>query len=193
MIKVTLSDNKVRELDSMVKTSFYNSDGGILSAEQFIKNLFGELPALFKNEDELRKIWSQPDTRKKLLEELTEKGYSQAQLEDLQKLVHGEENDLYDVLSYVAFHRNMIPRLERAEKAKIHFDSYNAEQQEFLNYVLDQYVKAGVSELDDAKLSQLLILKYHAIPDAKQALGDIPTIRKTFIGFQGFLYEREVV
>jgi type I restriction enzyme R subunit len=87
----------------------------------------------------------------------------------------------------------MIPRLERAEKAKIHFDTYNTQQQEFLNYVLDQYVKAGVSELDDSKLSQLLILKYHAIPDAKQALGDIPSIRKTFIGFQEFLYEKGAV
>ena len=193
MIKVKLSDHKVREFDSMVKTSFWSPDGTPISAEQFIKNLFGELPTLFKNEDELRKIWSIPDTRKKLLVELGEKGYTEAQLEDLQKLVHGEESDLYDVLSYVAYHLEMIPRLERAEKAKIHFDSYNHAQQEFLNYVLDQYVQSGVKELDDAKLSQLLILKYHAITDAKHALGDIPSIRKTFIGFQEHLYERGAV
>jgi type I restriction enzyme R subunit len=59
--------------------------------------------------------------------------------------------------------------------------------------VLDQYVQSGVKELDDAKLSQLLILKYHALTDAKQALGDIPSIRKTFIGFQEHLYERGAV
>lgn len=188
IIEVKLSQNNVLQLDSMVKTSFYSPDGKLMSAEQFIKNLFGELPILFKNEDELRKIWSLPDTRKKLLEELSEKGYSEAQLEDLQKLVKGEDSDLYDVLSYIAWHRNMIPRMERAEKAKIHFDSYNPAQQEFLNYVLDQYVQSGVKELDGDKLSQLLILKYHALTDAKRALGDIPTIRETFIRFQEYLY-----
>lgn len=82
----------------------------------------------------------------------------------------------------------MIPRIERAEKAKIHFDSYNANQQTFLNFVLDQYVQVGVDELDEAKLPNLLELKYHAIADAKEELGDIQTIRETFIGFQEYLY-----
>jgi len=60
-----------------------------------------------------------------------------------------------------------------------------------LNFVLEQYVKEGVSELDDAKLSNLLTLKYKAISDAKNVLGDIPTIRNTFIGFQKYLYEHK--
>lgn len=133
-----------------------------------------------------------PTTRKKLLEELEEKGYSRPQLEDLQKLVHGEDSDLYDVLSYVAYHSKMNARSERADKAKIQLNDYNAKQQEFLNFVLDQYVKEGVSELDDAKLPDLLELKYHAISDAKQELGEIKTIRETFIGFQEHLYEARV-
>jgi len=33
--------------------------------------------------------------------------------------------------------------------------------------------------LDDTKISDLLILKYHAIADAKKELGDITTIRNT--------------
>ena len=106
----------------------------------------------------------------------------------LRKLVHGEDSDLFDVLSYVAYHKDLVPRLERAERAKIHFDSYNAPQQKFLNFVLKQYVDIGVSELDDAKLPDLLELKYHAIADAKKELGDIPSIRNTFIGFQEYLY-----
>jgi len=40
------------------------------------------LPDLFKNEDELRTIWSKPDTRKKLLEELSEKGFAKQQLQE---------------------------------------------------------------------------------------------------------------
>ena len=189
MIRVKLSDNKVRELDSMVKTSFWSPSGKPISAEEFIRQLFGDLPSFFNNEDELRKIWSLPDTRKKLLAELSEKGYTSAQLEDLSKLVHGEDCDLYDVLNYVAYHRDLVPRLERAERAKVHFDSYSLKQQIFLAFVLDQYVKEGVSELDDAKLPGLLELKYSVIADAKAELGAIQLIRETFIGFQEYLYQ----
>lgn len=190
--RVKLSDNKVRELDKMVKTSFYSPTGKPISAEEFIKQLFGDLPSFFGNEEELRKIWSLPSTRKKLLEELNEKGYTNEQLADLSKLVHGEDCDLFDVLNYVAYHKNLVPRLERADRARIHFDSYDKNQQEFLDFVLKQYVREGVSELDDAKLPDILELKYQAIADAKAKLGAIKTIRETFIGFQEHLYESKL-
>nr|MBX2843467.1 DEAD/DEAH box helicase family protein [Flammeovirgaceae bacterium] len=193
MVKVNLGKNKILEFDSMVKTSFWSPSGTPISASEFIKQLFGDLPSFFQSEEELRKLWSLPSTRKKLLTELEEKGYTNAQLEDLRKLVHGEESDLFDVLSFVAYHKDMVPRLERAEKAKIHFSDYNKNQQEFLNFVLEQYVKEGVEELDDAKLSPLLILKYKAIADAKRELGEIKDIRQTFIGFQEYLYRSQVV
>jgi type I restriction enzyme R subunit len=193
VIRVKLADGKARELDSMVKTSFWDPSGKPISAQQFIQNLFGDIPTLFSNEAELRKIWSLPDTRKRLLEELGEKGYTTAQLNDLRKMIHGEDSDLFDVLAFVAYHRDLVPRLERAEKAKVHLGSYKPAQQDFLNFVLEQYVKTGFEELDDAKLPKLLELKYKAIADAKHALGDIPSIRKTFIGFQEHLYEAEAV
>jgi type I restriction enzyme R subunit len=193
MIKVKLSDNKVREIDSMIKTSFWSPSGTPISAQEFIQQLFGDLPSLFKSEDELRKLWSIPSTRRKLLEELNEKGYTDSQLEDLRKLVHGEDSDLYDVLSYVAYHTDMVPRLDRAGKAKVQLGEYNPKQQGFLNFVLDQYVKEGVDELDDTKLPDLLELKYKAITDAKRELGDIKSIRDTFIGFQEHLYGGEAI
>ncbi|MDQ6954262.1 MAG: type I restriction-modification enzyme R subunit C-terminal domain-containing protein [Mariprofundaceae bacterium] len=188
MVRVKLAEHKFLELDAMVKTSFYSPDGAPISAEQFIKNLFGDLPSFFSNEDELRKIWSLPDTRKKLLNALAEKGYAETQLDEFKRLIHAEDSDLYDVLTYVAYHSDMLPRQKRAEQAKVHFINYNQAQREFLDFVLKQYVKAGVSELDDAKLRDLLILKYEALSDAKSKLGDIKTIRSTFIGFQPYLY-----
>lgn len=188
MIKVKLSDNKVRELDSMIKTSFWSPLGKPISAAEFVEQLFGEIPSLFKSEQELIKIWSLPDTRKKLLSELSERGYTAEQLDDLRKIVHGEDSDLFDVLSYVAYHKELVPRSERAMRAKVHFDSYNKSQQSFLNFVLQQYVETGVEELDDDKLPELLELKYQALTDAKRELGDIASIRSTFIGFQEHLY-----
>lgn len=188
MIRVKLADGKVRELDSMVQTSFWSPDGKPISAEEFLKSMFGSLPDFFKNEDELRAIWSKPNTRKKLLQELNEKGFTKSQLDDLRHIIHAEESDLYDVLAYVAFSTNPIERKQRAEYAKSRFSVYESKQRVFLDFVLKQYVESGVDELDEAKLPDLLTLKYKAISDAKQELGGIAEIRNTFIGFQKHLY-----
>ena len=192
MIKVKLSDSKEREIDSTVKTTFWDPSGKPISSTEFIEQLFGDIPKFFASEEELRKMWSIPSTRKKLLDELNENGYTSSQLDDLRKLVHGQDSDLYDVLSYVAYHKNLVPRLERAAKAKLQIMDYDAKQQEFLNFVLEQYVRDGVDELDDDKLSPLLTLKYRSIADAKRELGQINSIRSTFIGFQKNLYEEKV-
>lgn len=188
IIRVKLSDNKEREIDSTVKTSFWSPSGTPISSTEFIQQLFGDLPTFFSNEDELRKLWSLPSTRKKLLSELNEKGYTNEQLEDLRLLIHGEDSDLFDVLNYIAYSKDLVPRLERAARAKVQLGDYHPKQQEFLNFVLEQYVKEGVDELDDVKLSPLLVLKYKAIADAKRELGEIKSIRDAFIGFQGYLY-----
>src|SRR5690554_6755216 len=141
LIQIKLSDNKIREIDSTIKTTFWSPSGKPISSAEFMNQLFGDLPAFFKSEEELRKLWSLPSTRKKLLTELEEKGYSNSQLEDLRDLIHGQDSDLFDVLSYVAYHKQLVPRLERAGRAKIQLGEYNPKQQEFLNFVLDQYVK----------------------------------------------------
>lgn len=108
-------------------------------------------------------------------------------------MVNGEDSDLFDVLAFVAYHRELVPRLEHAEKAKVHFGSYKTAQQDFLNFVLKQYVKTGIKELDGVKLPKLMEMKHKAIADAKHTLDDIPSIRKTFIGFPEHLYEAEAV
>jgi type I restriction enzyme R subunit len=188
MVKVKLADGKVRQFQHMVSTSFYSPDGRPISAEEFLRSLFGALPELFKSEDELRTIWSKPDTRKKLLEELTEKGFAKQQLTEFQKILNAENSDLYDVLAYIAFKSNILERATRAKIATIQISDYDPKQQEFIQFVLSQYVKQGVEELDDSKISHLLELKYRALGDAKKELGDIGTIRNLFIGFQPLLY-----
>jgi type I restriction enzyme R subunit len=55
-----------------------------------------------------------------------------------------------------------------------------------------QYVKEGVTELDDDKLGDLIRLNYGSIHDAKVQLGAIKDIRETFIGFQEHLYQEKV-
>lgn len=192
MVKVKISDDAVREIDSTVNTTFWDPQGTPITAEEFMQMLFGDIPKFFESEKQLIKIWSIPETREKLLESLSEAGYSEVQLEELRKLVNGQDSDLFDVLSYVAFHSDIIPRLERRSYAKVHLNSYDTNQQEFLNFVLDQYVKKGVSELSDDKLKPLIELKYSTIADAKKILGAPTAIRETFISFQKYLYNKAI-
>jgi len=70
-------------------------------------------------------------------------------------------------------------------------EKFSDKQQAFLDFVLAHYVKEGVEELEQEKLTKLLRLKYHdSIPDAVADLGgDIAEIRNLFFGFQRYLYQ----
>ena len=67
---IRLADGKAREIQHMTATSFWSADGRPISANQFLESLFGTLPEFFKDEDELRGIWSKPATRRALLRSL---------------------------------------------------------------------------------------------------------------------------
>ena len=191
-IKIKLADGKERTIEHRIATSFWSPDGKPMTAAEFVERLFGEIPQLFKDEDELRSIWSRPDTRKTLLEGLAEKGYGNEQLTEISRLVEAEKSDLYDVLAYIAYAATPITRIDRviAHKSLI-FSRYIGKQQEFLDFVLEQDVKSGVGELDRSKLPQLLELKYHDLRDAVAELGSVGTIGEVFIGFQEYLYARD--
>ena len=173
----------------MEKTTFFDASGRVISSDEFVNNLYGGITQLFKNEDELRETWSLPSTRKELLKKLEEIGYNKQQLEEVTELVNGQNSDLYDVLSYIAFNKDILDRQTRAENVESNLAEYNANQQEFIKFVLSQYIKQGVEELDDNNISELVNLKYHAIADAKAKLGDLTNIRNTFTGFQKYLYQ----
>ncbi|MGH8810572.1 MAG: EcoAI/FtnUII family type I restriction enzme subunit R [Advenella sp.] len=188
-IKVKLADGKARSIQSMTATTFWSADGRPMSAAQFLEMLYGALPEFFKDEDELRKIWSVPETRKALLAGLTEKGFSKEPLTEMQKIIEAENSDLFDVLAFVAFAMEPKTREQRADAAKAAAaQGLTDKQQAFVNFVLAQYVKQGVDELDQEKLSPLLRLKYRALPDAFAELGKPDQIRRVFVDFQKHLY-----
>lgn len=189
-IKVKLADGKERTIQHMMATTFWSPDGKPMSAAEFIQRLFGDLPELFKDEDELRSLWSKPDTRKALLESLAEKGYGDEQLAEIKRMIDAENSDIFDVLAYVAFALSPITRAERVELGRTRIATeYDEKLQHFLEFVLSQYVKEGVGELDSAKLPDLLELRYRAVREAAQELGGVAKIRDAFVGFQKFLYE----
>jgi len=191
--KVKLADGKERTIQHMTCTSFWHPDGTPMSAQQFMQELFGMLPDFFKNEEELRNIWSLPDTRRRLLEGLSEKGFGHDQLVEMQRIIDAEKSDLFDVLAYVAYALPTLTREERVDRARVAITTtFNDRQQAFLNFVLAHYISVGVGELDQDKLTPLLRLKYHdSIADAVADLGRPEEIGEVFAGFQKYLYVRQ--
>ncbi len=189
-IKVKLADGKARQIQHMVATTFWHPDGTPMSAQQFIEALYGKLPDFFKDEAQLRALWSLPDTRAKLLEGLAEKGFGHDQLAELQRIIDAEQSDLFDVLAYVAYALPPLSREERASKAKVVLsEKFREPLRIFLDFVLSHYVSVGVEELAQDKLTPLLKLMYHdSLEDAVQELGSAEDIKQAFRGFQKYLY-----
>ncbi|MDP2951076.1 MAG: type I restriction-modification enzyme R subunit C-terminal domain-containing protein, partial [bacterium] len=189
---IKLADGKEREIQHMISTSFWSANGQLVSAEEFLHNMFGKLPEFFKSENDLREIWSNPKTRKVFLEKMAQAGYGKSELETLQKIINAENSDIFDVLAYIAFALQPITRGKRVDNARQKvLEGLDNKQKEFLEFVLAKYIDNGVEELDEEKLPWLLNLKYHAIADAVQKLGDVDVIRSMFFGFQQHLYARQ--
>jgi type I restriction enzyme R subunit len=193
-VKIKLRDGKEREIQHMMSTSFWSTDGKPISVEEFLNNLFGALPDFFKSEEELRAIWSNPMTRKTLLEKLDQAGFGKDELSSLQKLIDAEKSDLFDVLEYV-FNSEIKPITREARVAAAQatiFALLNDKQKEFIEFVLTKYIETGVEELDQEKLPILLTNKYQSLEDAKGVLGEVSNISKLFIEFQQHLYSGNV-
>ncbi len=193
-VKIKLKDGKEREIQHMISTSFWSNEGKPISAEEFLNNLFGALPEFFKNEEELRRIWSNPITRKTLLKNLDEAGFGKDELFTLQKLIDAEKSDLFDVLEYV-FNSDIKPMSRQARVNATEATIYallNARQKDFIEFVLTKYIETGFEELDQDKLPFLLTNKYQSLEDAKAILGEVVEISSLFIEFQKYLYQKKI-
>jgi len=188
---VKLADGKDRTIQHTAMTSFWDPNGRPMSSDEFMKALYGHLPALFKNEHQLREMWSRPDTREALLTSLAAKGYGPDVLSELQSLIHAEKSDLFDVLAYVAYALPPVTREARAGHARVVVDGrFHDEKQVFLHFVLSHYVDNGVQELSQDKLAPLLKLKYgDSMQDVVAKVG--PDVGDAFAEFQQFLYDQE--
>jgi type I restriction enzyme R subunit len=192
LIRVKLSDGKYRQIQHMTHTSFWSPDGTPLSSTEFLKKLFGDIPDFFKNEQELRELWSHPDTRGKLLEGLAEKGYGTKQLGELASIIQAENSDIFDVLAHVAYSHQPVTREHRVSS---HIDlihsHYDSQQQAFIDFVLSSYIKDGVTQLAPNSLGSLLDLKYGGLHDAAMSLGEAAAIRDLFMSFQRHLFSKQ--
>ena len=70
------------------------------------------------------------------------------------------------------------------------FDNYESRQHAFIEFVLQQYINNGVSELSDERIGDLVNLKYGSPANAQIELGKMSEIRSVFCGLQKYLYKK---
>ena len=189
-IVVKLAEDRELEIDYMMTTTFWGPNGEQVTAAEFLKLLFGELPKFYKDEDDLRRIWSDPLTRIELLTKLDDSGFPRADLEKIQELISAEDSDLYDVLAYISFNAERKTREDRAGLARQTIATDIEERaRDFIEFVLSHYVETGVQELGPDRVSPLIELKYGTLEEGLAELRmDATQARQSFLSFQRHLY-----
>jgi type I restriction enzyme, R subunit len=191
-IVIELSNGrKLKVLD--IETRYVDESGLPLTTKQFLEKLTDFIPNLYENEDQLRKIWSKPETREELLQKLAESGIDSEQLDSLKQIFEAENSDIFDVLLHISYSNEIITRTQRAshtKEDKQFFDVYeNLKAKDFLKFVLERYEKDGVKELRRDRLADLVELNnLGTTKEAAQVFGGVKKLIDAFYKLQEHLY-----
>jgi len=158
---VQLADDRVLKIVN-IETRYIDENGKPVSATEFLQKLIGKLPELYKDEQQLRTLRANPETREKLLNKLSDIGIDKEQLEDLKTMFSAQDSDIFDILAHISFNADIKKRTERVayvKGIKVIFDHYeNLKAQEFLDFILEQYAEHGIFELQRNNLGKLISL-----------------------------------
>jgi len=182
---------KVEIID--IDTRYVGSDGTPLNAEEFLKQLVGSLPSLYKDVEQLRTIWKNPSERALLFTELENAGFGANNLKDLKSMMNAEDSDIFDVLAYLSFNTPMKTRKERVSRVNGNeqvFAVYSDFKAiDFLKFVLLRYEVDGVEELGEDKIGDLIKLsELGSIQDAKNVFGGLPQLKQAYYKLQENIY-----
>ncbi|WP_299180144.1 EcoAI/FtnUII family type I restriction enzme subunit R [uncultured Aquimarina sp.] len=182
---------KLKVID--IDTRYIDENGRPLTAREFLEKLIGELPAIYKDEDHLRKIWSNPDTRADLLKKLGQLGFDKEQLDALRAMIATPNCDIFDVLSHISFSSELVTRKDRAKSVRDDdqfFSIYqNLKARDFLDFILKHYEDYGIEELQRDKLGDLVKLKLGTPKDAKVVFGDMKNLLGAYYKLQENIYK----
>ena len=187
-LEIRLSDGRTRKIRFIKSDMFLGADGKPVSAEDFLKAMFGQMPEFYTSIEDLREKWSSPKTREELLYKMSEAGYDIETLNRIRTLIDADDSDLLDVLEYISFNVEPIQRAERVQRTDPYVETLTAQQQDFVKYVITLYIREGIEELGTSKLPEILKIKYGSVEDGTLAIGGSDVAKNTFYGFQRSLY-----
>lgn len=189
-LRVRLADN--RELKVIdIETRYLDPvSWKHLNSEDFLKKIIWELPHFYKDESQLRMLWSSPETRDDLLQSLSKIWLDTEQLEDLKNMFEADSSDIFDILSHLSFDSDIKYRSERSifwEEVVEKYSSLKAK--EFLEFLLALYVKNWILDFRKDWLSSKISLfnKWEAREIAEEFWG-IQELKTAYYEVQKSLY-----
>ena len=188
--KVTI-DIKGKKLKVInIETTYVGDDGRPLKTDEYLELLIGILGKFYNDEQGLRDIWSNPSHRKDLLNKLREMNIDESQLEDLKEIFEAVNSDIYDVLAHLSFNLDIKTRSERAiavENSNFIEKYHNEKAKDFIEFILEKYIKYGFKELEENKLSTLIEQSGFDKKDLMASFGEFK-IRDEYFGLQREIY-----
>ncbi len=161
-----------------------------LSSEDFLKKIIWDLPTFYKDEHQLRELWSNPETRDELLYKLSQIWLDTEQLDDLKRIFEAEDSDIFDVLAHLSFDSDIKYRSERSIYWEEIVDNYESiKAREFLEFLLTLYVKNWILEFRKDKLASKIALfnKWQSREIASE-FGWIEELKNAYYELQRSLY-----
>jgi type I restriction enzyme, R subunit len=161
-----------------------------LNTEDFLKKIIGELPRFYKDENQLRELWSNPETREELLSSLSNIWLDREELEDLRKMFEAEDSDLFDILSHLSFWAEIKYRSERSIYWEVVVDRYESlKAREFLEFLLALYVKNWILEFrKDGLASKITLFNKEQARELASEFGGMEELKNAYYEVQRSLY-----
>lgn len=164
--------------------------GRQINVTKLIDHTARQVRTLYRNTEEVRALWANPDTRNEVVQRLAERGVT---FDELVKAAGQPDADPFDLLCHLAFNAPLLTRRERAEKlrkAKMDFfDSYGPQARTVLGDLLDKYAAHGTTQfvIPDA-LKVAPISERGNISEIAAFFGGAERLREAVTDMQRMLY-----
>ena len=187
-VTIEIKGKKLKVIN--IETTYVGDDGRPLKTDEYLELLIGILGKFYNDEQGLRDIWSNPHNRKELLNKLKEINIDESQLEDLKEIFEAVNSDIYDVLAHLSFNLDIKTRNERAiavENSNFIEKYHNEKAKDFIEFILEKYIKYGFKELEENKLSTLIEQSGFDKKDLMASFGEFK-IRDEYFELQKEIY-----
>jgi len=190
-LKIRLSDDHIVEVKkSQTAEELFLFGDELIDMAEYVRRLFGCIPKFFKSSDDLRKQWSDPNTRQELINQLEAENFSMDRLNVVREMLSMEDCDMMDVLEFLAYQTTPLERQRRIEIARdAIMHDLTESQKDYVNFVLKQYVQEGYEVFDNRNMGKLVVMKYGTVRDGVTKLGiNADEIRNLNLNIQRQVY-----
>lgn len=148
--KVYINGVDVSILNETIK--YYDADGKLIT-ESIMEYSKKNLKRMYTNYEGFEQEWLRADSKKEFVEFLLGEGVMVDALFDKVN----DNVDVFDLLSNVAFDKEVVPKEERVEKVKEseEINQYNESQKNVIDEILNVYQNKGVLELENIRLLEV--------------------------------------